>query len=67
MNAIINIVMYCMWAVVIIAVLAATFTNFSYLDLNIIAMVLFIFTLINTYFCVASGKKKKSADSGPTA
>jgi len=60
MNTLINIVMYCMWAVTIIAILAATFTNFSYLDLNVLSIVLFFFTLVNTFFCVAAGKKKRS-------
>ena len=60
MNTLINIVMYGMWAVSILAVLAATFTNFSYLDLNMIAVVLLGFTLVNTFFVVTAGKKKKS-------
>ena len=58
MNTIINIVMYCMWALSIIAILAATFTNFAYLDLNVIAIVLLVFTLVNTFFTVAAGKRK---------
>ena len=59
MNIILTIIMYCMWAVTILAVLAATFTNFAYLDLNIIAIVLLVFTIINSYFTVSSGKRKQ--------
>ena len=62
MNTIMSIVMYCLWAVTILAVLATTFTNFSYLDLNVIAIVLLVFTLINTFFVVAAGKKNKPND-----
>ena len=62
MNMIMSIVMYCMWAATILAVLASTFTNFSYLDLNVIAVVLLAFTLVNTYFVVAGGKKQKPND-----
>lgn len=65
MNIFINIVMYVMWAVTLIAVLVATFTNFVYLDLNIIAIVLVVFTLINTFFVVSAGKPKRPPDSNP--
>jgi hypothetical protein len=67
MNIIINIVMYCMWAASIIAILAATFTNFTYEDLNVLAVVLLMFTLVNTYFCVAAGKKKRTGGGEPPA
>ena len=63
MNTLINIIMYIMWAVTLIAILAATFTNFAYLDLNVIAIVLLVFTIINTFFVVSAGTKKIPPDS----
>ena len=44
------VVMYIIWILAIIFILATTFTNFQYLDLNVIALVLFGFALLNTFF-----------------
>jgi len=56
MGKFIIITMYVLWAVSLIGVLVATFTNFKYSDVNIIVGVLFIFTLANTFFTI---KEKK--------
>lgn len=65
MSIFINIFMYVMWAVALIAVLATTFTNFTYLDLNVIAIVLLAFSLVNSFLIVSSGKKNTPPDSNP--
>lgn len=44
--------MYFLWIMTIIAILATTFTRFQYEDLNAIASVLFIFAVINSFFVV---------------
>lgn len=44
------IITYFLWAVSLIGILVITFTNFQYADVNLIVGVLFIFTLINTFF-----------------
>jgi hypothetical protein len=62
MNLLMTIVMYVMWAVTLIAILATTFTNFAFLDLNIIAIVLLTFSLVNTFFITSAGKKKTPSD-----
>ena len=41
--------MYALWTMAIITVLATTFTNFQYLDLNVIAIVLLFFALLNSF------------------
>lgn len=57
MGKIITLIMYLLWICTIIVVLATTFTDFQYEDLNIIAVVLLVFSLVNSYF-VASHKKQ---------
>jgi len=42
--------MYLLWVVAVTAVLATTFTNFQHLDLNVIAFVLLLFALANSFF-----------------
>jgi len=59
MGGLITLIMYVLWVVTIIAILASTFTGFEYLDLNVIAVVLFVFALLNTYFTMAKLKKNK--------
>lgn len=49
MNKIRTIVMYTLWTLAIIAVLATTFTNFQHLDLNVIAIALLFFALLNSF------------------
>ena len=57
MSKLITFVMYSLWTATIVVVLATTFTNFQYLDLNVIAGVLFMFALLNSYFMVVGNKK----------
>ena len=45
----ISLVMYLLWILTIIAILATTFTDFQYEDLNMIAVVLLVFAVINSY------------------
>ncbi len=56
MQRFLSIVMYVLWTVTIVAVLSATFTNFQYEDLNILAAVLLFFAILNSIF-VAIKKK----------
>ncbi len=50
MNTFITVVLYILWISAIIAILATTFTNFRYDDLNAMAIVLTIFSFINSFF-----------------
>ncbi len=52
MNKIITIIMYVLWIGTVIAILATTFTNFQYEDLNLFALVLFALALLNSFFVV---------------
>jgi len=58
MNKLISFVMYLLWIVTIIGILAATFTSFRYEDLNLIAFVLLVFTSINTFFAVKQQNRR---------
>ena len=55
---VISALMYVLWTLTIIAVLSATFTNFQYPDLDLIAGVLLVFSIINSLFAVSQAKKK---------
>ncbi|HOW35265.1 MAG TPA: hypothetical protein PL155_02465 [Candidatus Omnitrophota bacterium] len=55
MDIFFTVVMYVMWAVSLAGILIITFSNFQYLDLNIIVGVFFLLTLVNTLFRI--GKK----------
>jgi len=55
---VISIVMYILWTFTIIAILAATFTNYQYPDLNLMAGVLLAFAVINSLFAASQGKKQ---------
>ncbi len=50
MSKLVTLFMYLLWVLTVIAVLAATFTDFKYEDLNAMAMVLTAFSLINSFF-----------------
>jgi len=52
-----TIFLYLLWTLTIIGILIVTFTNFQYEDLNLIAALLLVFTLINSYFAVSKKKK----------
>ena len=54
MNTIVTIVMYALWVLALIGILLITFTNFQHLDLDIIVSVIFLFTLVNTFFVIKS-------------
>ena len=56
MNVVVTIVMYLLWIATIVFVLATTFTNFQHLDLNFIALLLFAFAVINSFFAVTRKK-----------
>jgi len=45
-----TIIMYFLWVLAIIALLATTFTNFQYFDLNVLAFALLFFAFINSFF-----------------
>jgi len=57
MGKILSFIMYILWITTIISILATTFTDFQYEDLNLIAGVLFIFALINSFLILAMKKK----------
>ena len=52
MNTFVTVVMYGLWVVAIIFLLAATFTRFQYVDLNIFSLILLSFALVNSFFGV---------------
>ena len=56
MDRFFSIVMYLLWIAAIIAVLCATFTNFQYEDVNLLAGILLIFSMINSIFAVVKKK-----------
>jgi hypothetical protein len=49
--------MYILWVASIVVVLATTFTNFQYEDLNFIAIVLLVFTVLNSALILTSRSK----------
>lgn len=51
-----NILMYVLWISAIIAILLTTFTSFKYEDLNLLAIILFVFALINSFLVVSKNK-----------
>ena len=56
MEKLISFFMYLLWAVTIIFILAATFTNFQNEDLNIFSVVLLIFSSLNSFFILTRKK-----------
>ncbi|MCK5580563.1 MAG: hypothetical protein KAJ18_04740 [Candidatus Omnitrophica bacterium] len=57
MGTFISIMMYVLWTATIVAVLAATFTNFRYEDLNLIAFVLAVFVSLNSFLIITRKKQ----------
>ena len=53
MSKIITITMYILWIATIIIGLIAVFSDFKYEDINLIALLLLVFTLLNTFFVMA--------------
>ncbi len=58
MSQFMTIVLYLMWSLSLMGILLITFQEFRYEDLNAIVGILFFFTILNTFFSVAQGKKK---------
>jgi len=56
MEKIVTLMMYVLWIATIAAVLAATFTNFQYTDLDIIAIGIFLFAFLNSLLVYARNK-----------
>ena len=56
MNRILTIMMYLLWTFTLLGILIITFTNFQYIDLNVIVAVLLFFTLINSFFSLNKPK-----------
>ena len=50
MGIMIAIIMYGLWILAIIFVLATTFTKFAYIDLNVFAILTLAIALINSFF-----------------
>jgi len=50
MGKLITVIMYLMWICTIVVGLIAVFTDFKYEDLNVMALVLVVFTILNTFF-----------------
>lgn len=53
MEKLISFIMYILWIVTILMVLAATFTKFEHDDLNMIALLLFMFASLNSFFILS--------------
>ena len=56
MNIFLTVVMYLLWIATIVTILATTFTNFQYEDLNMLALFLLSFAIINSFFSVTRRK-----------
>ena len=56
MEKLISLVMYLLWIVTVLMILAATFTNFQNEALNIFAVVLLIFSGLNSFFILSKKK-----------
>ncbi len=56
MERFLSIVMYVLWTATIVAILSATFTNFQYEDLNILAGIFLFFSILNSIFAVIRKK-----------
>ncbi|HOY09929.1 MAG TPA: hypothetical protein PLB05_07630 [Candidatus Omnitrophota bacterium] len=57
MHKTITIFMYLLWGLTILAVFAATFKDFQYEDLNLIALVSFVFAVLNSILALTMNKK----------
>ena len=50
MDKFVTVMLYFLWTLSLIGILVVVFTSFQYSDLNIIILIIIIFTLANTYF-----------------
>ncbi len=57
MHKAITIFMYFLWGLTILAVFAATFKDFQYEDLNLIAFLSFVFAVMNSILALTMNKK----------
>lgn len=58
MHLFVTVIMYVMWILTIAFVLAATFNDFQYEDLNLFAIVFLVFSLVNSFFMIFRNRKK---------
>ena len=56
MNTLLSLMMYGLWILTIVFVLATTFTDFKYEDLNLITAILLVVALINTFLFISRRK-----------
>ena len=56
-HKIFTIIMYALWTCTLLGVLVVTFTNFQYVDLNVIVGTLFFFSVINSFFSLNRAKR----------
>jgi hypothetical protein len=56
MDKIFVVMMYLLWVLTLAAILIATFTSFQYSDLNFIAIILALLTIINTLLFLKTKK-----------
>ncbi len=56
MQRVITLFMYFLWTVTILAVIATTVKDFQYEDLNMIAIVSFVFAVINSVLALTMKK-----------
>ena len=56
MDKMVTMVMYILWTLTLIGVLAVTFTKFEYTDLNFIVGALFVLTIVNSYLVIKERK-----------
>ncbi len=50
MGKFVTIMLYFLWTLALVGILVVTFTSFQFMDINIIVLIVVIFTLLNTYF-----------------
>jgi len=55
MDKFFTLIMYMLWMATLVGLVIITFTNFQYIDLNVIVCVLTIFTGINTIITIKRG------------
>lgn len=53
MKKILTFLMYALWIVAIVLIVATTLTDFKYEDLNLLALVFFVFSLLNSFFVMS--------------
>ena len=56
MLKLVTITMYLLWICAITMGLVATFSDFKYEDVNLIALLLLVFTLLNTFFVISRNR-----------